>query len=242
MSSPSIQLAANPTTYSLVNCTKGRRSGITSPLEGAVGAVIKIGNDEVPWCAYNEHVAFELGKRIGAPVATGALVQTGHVVSFASLAIQLAGVKLHNVPKRDLAKAIELYPDSCARILAFDYWIGNWDRGSNIKISVLGNALTCFAAFDHSHCLLSISNSPDESIKQLAAREPVPLAHPFESFVRLLPLSNALQRISDIPDYQIEDCCRTGTLFPEVPESIQAKLATALSVRREFLASLIWGS
>ncbi len=49
-------------------------------------------------------------------------------------------------------------------LVAFDVWIGNRDRGRNLKASVVTPHLPVFRAFDHSHALLNIEATPEEGL------------------------------------------------------------------------------
>jgi hypothetical protein len=208
-------------------------------VEGTLNAIVKSGGIEVPYCAYNEYVACELGRRLGAPIATGALTRTGNTVSFASLEVQLVGVRLRNIPKNRISEAVDKFPDECSRLFVFDHFIGNWDRAQNIKVSAIGSSLFCFAAFDHSHSLLSVANDASTSIEHLRDGRKIVREHPFACYRDELPIDNALTRLREIPEYQIHDSCQTGSIFPDVCGDMQQALAHALLQRSRDASKLL---
>lgn len=226
-------------TYKLEQLAKGRRTGISGPIDGLVRAVVKMDSAELPFCVYSEIVAVRLARLLGAPVADGAPVMAGPRVAYASLELTLAGARIPDLTKNRISDIVSGYADEAAAILVFDLWIGNWDRANNIKSSTLTENLRLFRAFDHGHALLGIESDPADSVRRLGTVDCIALHHPFAEHVEQMPIAKWIERLQQIPDFQIDDACDSGDLMLNVSGTRQRSLAIALSQRRHSLDELV---
>ena len=129
-------------------------SGVTKPAACTLHGILKFDCLESPHLVYNEFVALRLAQALRIPVADGVLTTVGDGYAYASLEVALPGLDLPDMRKSDYLKVANRYPDQAAAILAFDYWIGNRDRGGNVKAAMLSQHLPLFRAFDHQFALL----------------------------------------------------------------------------------------
>jgi hypothetical protein len=113
---------------------------------------------------YNEYVVLRLAQATRIPVADGVLTVAGDGLAYASLEVALTGMVLLDVLPGQLDKISVQYPSESAALAVFDIWIGNRDRGRNLKASVVTHHLPVFRAFDHSHALLNIEATPEEGL------------------------------------------------------------------------------
>lgn len=214
-------------------------SGITRPVRGRIAAVLKADGPEVPTCVYNEFVAARLGASIGLPAAAGVLAQGKGAHEYASLLAATPGGRLPPVFHASARRAAMRYPTECAAVFTFDVFIGNWDRAGNLK-AALASPTMFFCAFDHSHTLLALKDTPQASIEALKQFEAGPWRrHVFRELVdpdEALAWAERIQRLSD--DLVALVCC-PGEPINSVTVETQAALAEALQRRKAFLAKLV---
>jgi hypothetical protein len=214
-------------------------SGVTRPIRGRIAAVLKSDGTEIPTCVYNELVASRLGALIGLPAASGVLAQGKHAYEYASLLAATPGGRLPPIFKPRAQRAAIRYPDECAAVFAFDLFIGNWDRGGNIK-AALATPTSFFCAFDHSHTLLALERTPEASIEALSDRDPRRwLNHIFRELVVPTKVQDWVRKIEHISDEYIALCCSPGEPINEVTVANQEALARALQLRKGFLGDLV---
>ena len=213
--------------------------GSTQASQGTLDAILKFDGDESPHCVYNEIVALRLAQTLHIPVADGALTLTPDGHTYASLELAASGLQLPDVLKTRLDDVAQRYPDEVAALVAFDLLIGNFDRGSNLKAVLASPHLSLFRAFDHSHPLLSVKNTPEESIKALDSNDLIVRFHPFYGRVSARLLATWSQRIAQTPFYMIDECCDQGKPFRAVTTEMQAALANALIKRAHALSGII---
>ena len=96
-----------------------------------------------------------LAQTLHIPVADGVLVSQYDGPAYASLQLVLPAIPLPNLLISQHGKCANKYPDESAAIVAFDIWIGNFDRAGNVKASLLSSNHPSIRALDHSHCLLN---------------------------------------------------------------------------------------
>lgn len=223
---------SNQAAYKLEHLSKGTKNGITQPVQGLIRSIVKFDSPEMPTCVYNEIVALQLGRLFSAPISDGALVVAGSKVAFASLEVGLPGLKLGKVSQRRLAEVADTYPNEVSSLLALDYWIGNWDRAQNFRAALISDQIRLFKGFDHSHSLLGVCDSPNESCRRLASEDPVILSHPFYKFVGDLPVEKWIERICNIPSFQIAASCEDTDAFPGISYRVREELSAALITRQ----------
>jgi hypothetical protein len=196
-------------------------------------AVLKFDSIEAPHNVYNEYVAGRLAAAIHAPIATGVLTPGIDGPSFASLIVTSPGEALLDLPESRLRDVALSYPNEVAALVAFDLFIGNWDRARNLKVSLVSPHIRVFGAFDHSHALLGIANAdPRESIRQLADGDVIVKYHPFFGLVDRARFIEWTNRIADLSKTVIKSSCQMERDFRTVLVDTQDALAAALILRR----------
>ncbi len=228
-----------PTPYKIHRIRHRTTSGVTSASFCTLNAILKFDCDESPHCVYNEYVATRLSQTLHLPVADGVLTSTGDGPAFASLEIASPGLSLPNMLETQRGKTANLYPNETAALVAFDILIGNNDRGRNLKTSLATPHIKVFKAFDHSHCLLTIEEDPEDSIKRLSCGELIASSHPFYGYVRQHLLTDWINRIAAVDDEYFQECCLMGKTFRAVTEDLQRKLSFALIKRKSELGVII---
>jgi len=156
---------------------------------------------------YNEFVALRLAQALRMPVADGVLTIATDGYAYASLEVALPGLDLPDMRKSDYQKVARRYPDAAAAILAFDYWIGNVDRGGNVKAALVSEHTLLFRAFDHQMALLDIEGDYDKSLSRLDGDDPIVRFHPFFGQVESCHLRRWMTRIASLSLDLIESCC-----------------------------------
>jgi hypothetical protein len=219
----------------------GRRvpTGVTEASSGTLKAILKFDHPESPHCVYNEYVVVKLAQTLHAPIADGGLITTGDGATYASLEINLPGITLPNLLPNQIEKVADQYELEVAALTAFDIFIGNMDRNSNLKANLVTPHIPLFRAYDHSHALLTIRDEIAESIEELAEGALIVERHPFYGHVYSGSLERWAQRIADLPNIYIEECCVLGRRFREVSDEEQAHLAAALIKRKKSLLEII---
>ena len=229
-----------PTPYIIHRINRRTKTGITAASLCTLNAILKFDCDESPYCVYNEHVAVKLAQTLHLPVTDGVLASTNDGPAFASLEIATTGLPLPNLLKSQSAKAASLYPNEAAALVAFDILIGNYDRGSNLKTSLSTPHIRIFKAFDHSHCLLTIEETPDDSLLRLSdASDLIAKFHPFYGHVRQSLLIDWATRVASVEDVYIKECCNMGKTFRTVTADMQKNLSAALIKRKNALPTII---
>lgn len=218
---------------------RSKSSGITSPALGTLDALLKFDGNEAPHCVYNEYVALRLAQTLHVPVADGVLTTTGDGLVYASLLLHSPGINLPDVLENQLDAVAQRYPSQCAALLLFDVFIGNGDRGRNLKATLVTPHIALFAGFDHSHALLGAEKSPEQSIEALGSGKLLVSSHPFYGRVRTMASGEMLSRFEGLSEELIRDCCIMGKPFRGVTEGWQQGLAQALMRRRRFLRDLV---
>ena len=113
------------------------KDGITAPYFCTLSGILKFdASTEAPNCVYDEMVAMRLGICVGAPVASGALVVAERGEGFVSLMVGARNFRLPDLDQEFWADAATAFPNHAALLLAFDIFIGNGDRRSNIKADI----------------------------------------------------------------------------------------------------------
>lgn len=232
----------NENTCMLAYQIRGRRKralkGVTSPVRGQIAAVLKSDGEEVPTCVYNELVAARLGALIGIPAAQGVAAQGDLAYEYASLLAATPAGRLPPVTATRAAAVALRYPRESAATLVFDVFIGNWDRAGNIKAAV-ASPVSFFCAFDHSHCLLALDDTPQESIERLATDDPGLTGHLFLGLVDEKLIRPWVSRIEALAPESIEAACCLGTPVNMVGTGMQRRLARALVERQKHLATMV---
>ncbi|WP_318556755.1 hypothetical protein [Geobacter anodireducens] len=227
------------TPYKIRQILKRRPSGVTEASYCTLDAILKFDGPESPHCVYIEHVALRLAQTFHIPVADGALTMAGDGPAYASLEVATPGIPLPNVLESQCERIARTYPNEVAALTAFDILIGNWDRKRNLKASIVTPHIRLFKAFDHSHALLNIKESPRDSIALLDSNDLILRFHPFFGHVSGSLLEEWMDRMAAVEDIYIKECCCFGRPFRAVDEQLQSGLAKALSRRKNTLKAIL---
>lgn len=217
-------------------------AGSTAPYFCTVGGILKFDSvTDAPHCVYDELVAMRLGIALGAPVAMGALVAAERGEGFVSLMIGASHFRLPDLHESQWREAAAAFPNHAASLLAFDIFIGNIDRASNLKVDMRRKSLNFFAAFDHSHCLLDRDLNIRQSLAELASDELLVDEHPFfrQPDIREKHVMDYVRRIGELPESLIRTACVLGEPLRQVSVEIQEALAEALCHRKKRLRHIV---
>ncbi|CAG0964663.1 hypothetical protein MYXO_00958 [Myxococcaceae bacterium] len=132
-----------------------------------------------------------------------------------------------------------LYPSDVAALVVFDIWIGNWDRGGNIKAAVVSEHLPLFLAFDHSHALLNVDETAGGSIARLGGGSLIVESHPFYGRATPDMLDKWVERIARMDAGTVAECCGFGRPFRSVGTETQEALGIALAARAGDLPRIV---
>jgi hypothetical protein len=225
--------------YKVRSIRNKKSDSITKPLACSLDAILKFDGINSPCCVYNELVALRLAQTIHIPVATGVLTITGAGEAYASIELSSPGLRLADLLESQYAEAAAQYPEKAAALLVFDIFIGNWDRYSNLKVIFVTPHLRLFQAFDHEHALLFVENDPMKSIEALGGMNLLVDPHPFYGKFQRTPLLKWAERIMEIDDVMIHECCELGRPLGTVTTDMQKSLANALCQRKNNLEQII---
>jgi len=228
-----------PANYKLRSIRKKSFPGITAPVSCSLDAILKFDSAESPFCVYSELVALRLAQTFHIPVASGVLTTTSAGESYASIELGSPGLHLPDLLPLQFANAASHYADEAAALVVFDIFIGNWDRGSNVKASLVTPHLPIFQGFDHEHGLLGVESDPMMSIDRLGSQELIVKDHPFYGYVSGALVSKWAERIFQADDVMIRECCELKRPLRTVTLDMQSSLAEALCKRKLHLSQLI---
>lgn len=225
--------------YKIRGIRKKSFPGITAPVACSLDAILKFDSAESPYCVYSELVALRLAQTFHIPVASGVLTTTGSGEAYASIELGSPGLRLPDLLPPQFANAASHYSEEAAALVAFDIFIGNWDRGSNIKASLVTPHLPIFQGFDHEHGLLGVEDDPLKSITRLATADLIVRSHPFFGHISGGAVIKWADRIAQTDDAMIRECCELKRPLRAVTIDIQGDLADALCKRKLNLSQLI---
>ncbi|MFN7928934.1 MAG: hypothetical protein U0Y68_13495 [Blastocatellia bacterium] len=229
-------------TYKIKHIGRTLPTGVTKASACTMQAILKFNSNESPHCVYNEYVAIRLAQTLHIPAADGVLTVAGAGLAYASIEIGSIGLDIPNLTAPRIKKVVSEYPEHCAALLAFDLFIGNWDRKQNIKASLKQPHIKIFCGFDHSHALLNIEEDPTTSIKRLSSGELIVRHHPFYQKLWAADLWPWVERITHLPTCYIEEACQQQVFSSSVSELLQAELAAALVHRQQKMRQIIEGN
>jgi|CXWL01.1.fsa_nt_gi hypothetical protein len=229
----------SPHHYKIRSIRKKSLPGITGAVACSLDAILKSDGIESPYCVYSELVALQLAQTIHIPVANGVLTTTNSSEAYASIEIASPGLHLPDLLPTQYKNAALKYPNEAAALIVFDIFIGNWDRNSNIKASFVTPHRPIFQGFDHEHALLGVENNPMDSIKTLSGTDLIVKSHPFYGLIPFMPMAEWSERINEIDDAMIHECCEFNRPLGAVTTEIQQQLADALCKRKDNLPKLI---
>lgn len=225
-------------TYRIRRISSRKAHGVTQASFCTLDAVLKFDSAESPYCVYNEMVAEQLARLLQVPVARGAITSTGDGPAFASLQVASPGISLPEMLPSQAERVANKYPKAAAALVAFDLWIGNWDRASNLKASLVSPHVPLICGYDHSHALLAVDEDPMESCRRLADGDLIVRVHPFYGHVAEADLRMWMQRIEAINDAILREVCVVDRAFRAVTQTHQQALAEALVQRSKKLLAL----
>lgn len=224
--------------YIIRNRGKRPLRGITAPVRGTVGAIVKTDGDEIPTCVYNELASTRLAFLLGVPTAQGVLAQGAQTLEYASLVAATPGGRLPPVFQPQAKRAAWRYPQEAASLLVFDVLVGNWDRTGNLKAS-LSSPVNFFCGYDHSHTLLAVRETPETSIEALGSDRPCLTRHLFQGMVDEADLEMRCAQAAALPASLIELACCFQEPINSVGIATQKALASALVWRAKRLGQII---
>lgn len=224
--------------YKIKSILRQRPTGVTAASSCRLDAVLKFDGPESPFCVYSEQVAVRLAQTLHVPVADGVIAMTGDGHAFASIVIDSTGMSLPDMHESQNTAAAEKYPEQAAALTAFDILIGNHDRARNIKVVLKSPHIRLFRAFDHSHALLNVEATPEESLARLKAIDMIVEYHPFFGTLSKSLFETWLERFAAIDDCYIRECCIFGRPFRAVTEKLQEDLGHALVARKNGLLAI----
>jgi hypothetical protein len=109
-----------PPIYEITRIRARTYPGTTTPAACELSAVLKLPNDNAPYCVYNEAVCARLAHTFHIPVADGVLTVANGGPAFASLKLHAFGERLLDLPYGRRRKAAERYPDGIAALPSMD--------------------------------------------------------------------------------------------------------------------------
>lgn len=228
-----------PPNYRIRSIRKKSLPGVTAPVSCSLDAILKFDSAESPYCVYSELVALRLAQTFHIPVATGVLTTTGNGEAYASIELGSPGLRLPDLSPPQFKKAASQYADDAAALVVFDIFIGNWDRASNIKASLVTQHIPIFQGFDHEHGLLGVENHPLKSIEKLGTTDLIVRNHPFYGHVPRTLVAKWADRISKTDDAMIRECCEIKRPLRAVATDMQERLSAALCMRKSLLPKIV---
>lgn len=213
--------------------------GITSPRAGRVSAILKLNGPESPSAIYNEIVAVRLGRLLGVPLADGVLGVRNGEHMFASLELAETGLPLPPVRKNQLAEIARRYPDEAAALTLFDIWIGNFDRGLNMRALLASEERRLICGFDHGHALLNVKATIPESLAALSSHETLVPFHPFYGELGYWRAHHWIDRLAELEPSRVLKCCLVLDPLTGVGSLSQERLATVLSWRAREMSIIV---
>lgn len=225
--------------YKIRSIRKKSFPGVTAPVACSLDAILKFDSAESPYCVYSELVALRLAQTFHIPVASGVLTTTGSGEAYASIELGSPGLRLPDLLPPQFANAASHYSEEAAALVAFDIFIGNWDRGSNIKASLVTPHLPIFQGFDHEHGLLGVEGDPLKSIERLAQPDLIVRNHPFFGHASGGAVIKWADRIAQTDDAMIRECCELKRALRAVTTKMQENLADALCKRKQALPYIV---
>lgn len=152
--------------YYAINAIGSKVPGASGAIEVQLSGIAKDDTTE-PYSVVNEYVCSRTAAAVGLPVPPGTIAKTTDGKNmFVSLLFTAGPTSL---PAADPAELTADHPEIAAGIVAFDCWIGNWDRHAGNIAYVRG--VSGVSVFDHGRTLLrtqkgagvtEINNSRDE--------------------------------------------------------------------------------
>jgi len=200
-------------------------SAIGSKMPGASGAVevqmsgIAKDDSAEHYTVVNEYICSTMAAAVGLPVPPGTIVkQANGAYMFSCMRFSAGPTSLPNV---DPAELVADEPDIAAGIVAFDCWVGNWDRHSGNIAYVRG--VSGVSIFDHGRTLLRTPNG--EGAAAIDSWRDKPHVHDSHALLKHVSdygrLERWSQRIALVTPELINDACRIAARLGvcSVPES-----------------------
>jgi hypothetical protein len=189
-------------------------SSIGSKLPGASGAIevqmAGIAKDDSieHYTVVNEYVCSRVAAAVCLPVPPGTIAKKADGTNmFVSLRFTAGPTSLPPAHPAELAAD---HPDLAAGIVAFDCWVGNWDRHAGNLAYVPG--VSGVSLFDHGRTLLRMPNG--EGVAQIDAWRDKPHVYDSSALLKHVDdyklLSRWSVRIAQVPSEIIGDACGTA--------------------------------
>jgi hypothetical protein len=226
-------------TYTIKTFGARTGKGRTEPFTGTLDAIVKSDGEEAAYAVYNEYVTLRLGQILSLPLMAGVPVAGPTGLLFASLRLNETGMSLPDMHAKRISRVVERYPKECAAILAFDCWIGNDDRYTNIKAHTGTAPIMLFRAFDHESALLGSLMPPDVRLQELADGKLFIDGHPFAGKISYKETTALTRRIQKLTEFQVAECCCLEVPLHGVTTTMQIDLTKALISRRSYLPDLL---
>lgn len=236
--------------YQISSITGPNNISTTGAYDGHISAILKSDHEEAVAQVYSEIAANRLAVFLGIPVAIGVPAKLDHEtnqIRFASLRASEQSQTFFDFTdyetskdshKSSLQKLTKQYPDKVSEIAVYDYWIGNEDRELNFKAELSKKDRGIIFALDHGNSLLSCGSSISKSLEKLHNSK-FPSFHLFDEYIDKHYANIMIERISQMPDWAIENAVVLNDIVGSVSLADQYALYEALIKRKGFLQNQI---
>jgi hypothetical protein len=200
----------------------GKLGGASGALEVLMEGIAKDDSSE-HYTVANEYICNRAALAVGLPVPPGTIAKKADRTNMFVCLRFTAGPT--SLPAVDPADLVADHPELAAGIVAFDCWVGNWDRHAGNLAYVQG--ASGVSLFDHGRTLLR--TPAGEGAAAIDAVRDMPLVHDAGA---LLPhvndyklLNRWSDRIARVMPELISDACgvaaRTGTCSDEEAQAVE---------------------
>lgn len=248
--------------YRIIAMGQALGVGVADSHEANIAAIAKPNGKNAPYCIPNEVICSGIGRFLGLPLPPSGVIHVpGRTPDqwFASFNFNLTGSAL---PPVDPAKCVATLRRLSTGLVLFDALVLNSDRhAKNFAVDALAKPIPAMSIFDHSHALLgSSANAGSQRLLSLGDRLGITGKPPTGGHRHCLldhldtdeHFPEWLERISQIPDFFIEDLCEEvlpyGVTPQEVTDAIVTLKSRRLHMRRivndnraEFTVITSWG-
>lgn len=189
------------TTYKIWAVGAPVGKGAANSFHVGIAGIAKGNSAGMPYIVANERICGTLAKYLLLPIPPCFLIDHDNRPHFVSLNFNLAG---QDLPPAEPAALVAAQPNLAGRIIAFDVWVVNTDRGTpNLAFDASTDKAQIF---DHSHAFY-------QGKAQLTAQENELgigghcLAPHLNS---LAGVRDCLGRMESLPDWQIRECVESA--------------------------------
>ena len=190
-----------------INSIGNKMPGASGAIEVLMAGIAKDDSAE-HYSVVNEYVCSRLAAAVGLPVPPGTIAKKADGKNmFVSLRFTAGPTSL---PPADPAELAADHPDLAAGIIAFDCWVGNWDRHAGNLAYVPG--VSGVSLFDHGRTLLRTPSG--EGATEIDAWRDKPHVHDASALLKHVNdhklLTRWSERIALVATELIGDACGTA--------------------------------